>query len=409
MINSNLFKNLFIVTIATLLFACNSNTPKNSGNNSSTEPKIDPAKQDSIRKANFMAKYDRYYNDIARLMAGLGQTKGSSLAKFDTLPASKKYHKTIQKFFGDLQKNHLSKMEDFSNKNLKDVRNDSMMLFYPFSGPDFINADAFFPEARTTIMFGLEPVGYVPRISDNISNDELAKVYKILRRSIDSIAHLGYFMTFEMSRDLHMVTQLDGNLSIIALFMAQRNYHILNIKKVVIDDNGNIVDSIPGKIDKDSPKDDYISGGLIEYMKPNEYKVRKLYYFSHDVSDQSLAKTPQMIKFFDKFHIDVAFFKAASYLCSWMKTVREYVLNNANSVVQDDSGIPVKYFKDTEWNKTFYGKYSRTLKVFYRAFFQKGLKEIYDKDTTIIPLKFKFGYGTRIKQSNIMKAKKIQN
>jgi hypothetical protein len=70
-------------------------------------------------------------------------------------------------------------------------------------------------------------------------------------------------MTFEMSRDLRTVAQLDGNLSIISLFMAQRGYQVLNVKKVTIDANGAIVDSIPGKVDNDDPTDTYVSGGMI--------------------------------------------------------------------------------------------------------------------------------------------------
>ncbi len=383
------------------LFSCNSGTTEQEN------ATLDSLKQDSIRKANFMAQYNRYYNDVARFMAGLPQTEGSSLAKFDTLPETIEYQKSNQMFISALQENQLSKMEAFSNSELKEMRKEGMSLFYPFSGPDFINADPFFPEATTTIMFGLEPVGYVPHMSEEITNDELKNIYKTFRRSIDSIAYLGYFMTFEMSRDLHLVAQLNGNLSIITLFMAQRGYHVLNVKKVTIDSNGAIVDSIPGRVDKDDPTDTYISGGLIEYMKPDEYKVRKLYYFSHDVSDEKIAKTPEMLKFFKSVNIDVAFFKAASYLCSWLNTIREFTLENAKNIVQDDSGIPLKYFEDEKWDKSFYGKYSRTLnRQFQKAFFQNDLKTIYDKDTTIKPLDFKFGYNTRIKQDNIMVARK---
>jgi hypothetical protein len=140
-------------------------------------------------------------------------------------------------------------------------------------------------------------------------------------------------------------------------------------------------------------------------MKPEEYKVRKLYYFSHDVSDEKIAKTPEMLKFFKSLDIDVAFFKAASYLCSWLHTIREFTLENAKSVVQDDSGIYLKYFDDEKWDKKFYGKYQRTRKVF-KSNFQPDLKAIYDKDTSIKPLDFKFGYGSMIKQDNIMVARK---
>ncbi|NJO93057.1 MAG: hypothetical protein HC831_31950, partial [Chloroflexia bacterium] len=223
---------IFSFILALSWMACNSDTTDKT---SEETPKIDSLKQDSINKASFMAKYNRYFNDVARFMAGLPQTKGSSLAKFDTLPETIEYHKSNQKFFSGLQESLLSKMEAFSNSELKDIRKEGMTVFYPFSGPDFINSDAFFPEATTTVMFGLEPVGYIPHMSENITSEELQKIYKIFRRSIDSLAHLNYFMTNEMSRDLSSVAQLDGNLSIISLFMAQRGYRILNVKKVTID------------------------------------------------------------------------------------------------------------------------------------------------------------------------------
>lgn len=343
--------NLLVILsfiLSVFWMACNSDS---NNNNTKENPEIDSLKQDSINKANFMAKYNRYYNDVARFMAGLPQTEGSSLAKFDTLPETIEYHKSNQKFFSNLDKILLDKMEAFSESELKDIRKEDMTVFYPFSGPDFINVDPFFPEATTTVMFGLEPVGNIPHLSEDISSDELKKLYKIFRRSIDSIAHLNYFMTFEMNRDLRTVAQLDGNLSIISLFMAQRGFHVLNVKKVTIDKTGAIVDAIPGEVDKDDPTDTYISGGMIEYMKPEEYKVRKLYYFSHDVSDEKIDKTPEMLTFFKSLDIDVAFFKAASYLCSWLHTIREFTLENAKNVVQDDSGIYLKYFTDAEWGQ----------------------------------------------------------
>src|SRR5882762_1624538 len=35
-------------------------------------------------------------------------------------------------------------------------------VFYPFSGPDIGNALAFFPDADTYLLFGLEPPGVIP-------------------------------------------------------------------------------------------------------------------------------------------------------------------------------------------------------------------------------------------------------
>ena len=395
------FTTFLVIFCFFAIVSCNNTTDKQE----KTAEEIDSASQDSLNKVKFLSKYDRYFNDIACFIAGLEQTKGSSLAKFDTLSSAKEYRKSIGEFFNKVEDKNISKMRVFSDKELKGIRKDSLMLFYPFSGPDFINSDALFPDAFTTIMLGLEPVGGVPDISD-ATNDELATMFKALRISIDSISPLGYFMTNEMNRDFRRVQDLNGNLPVITLFMVRNNYRILNVKKVTINSEGKLVDKIEGQVDKDDPTDTYISGGMIEYMKPNDFRVRKLYYFSHDASDESLAKTPQMIKFFESFKVDVAFFKAASYLCAWMKGMRDFTLNNAKVIVQDDSGIPLMYFDNSKWNMKFYGKYQRTLKVFQKGFFQKDLKQVYDTCKTVKPLDFCFGYGVRIKQSNMLVATK---
>ena len=394
----HLFNSILIAVIFLVLFSCNS------ANDDENDALSDSLKKDSIEKADFLSKYDRYFNDIARFIAGLEQTKGSTLLQFDTLTAAIEYRQSIGEFFKKLEANNLSKMRIFSDNELKDIRKDSLMLFYPFSGPDFINSDALFPDAFNTIMLGLEPVGGVPNISD-ANNEELRTMFKALRISIDSISPLGYFMTNEMNKDFRRVSDLNGTLPIITLFMVRNNFQILNVKKVSISSEGRLVESDPA-MDKDDPTDTYISGGMIEYMKINDKRVRKLVYFSHDASDESLARTPQLMKYFNSFKADIAFFKAASYLCTWMKGMREFTLANAKNIVQDDSGIPLSYFDKSQWDIRFYGKYERTLKVFQKGFFQKDLKEAYETTPNIKPLDFVFGYGVRIKQSNMLVAKR---
>jgi hypothetical protein len=395
---NNLFGSIIIALFLIILFSCNS------AKNEETNAQADSLKKDSIEKADFFAKYDRYFNDISRFIAGLEQTKGSSLLSLDTLEAAKEYRQSIGEFFDKLEGRNLSKMRVFSDNELKDIRKDSMKLFYPFSGPDFINLDALFPEAFNTIMLGLEPVGGVPIISD-ANNDELKKMFKALRISIDSISPLGYFMTNEMNKDFRRVSDLNGTLPIISLFMVRKGYQILNVKKVSISSDGKLADSDPA-MDKDDPTDTYISGGMIEYMKIDDKRVRKLVYFSHDASDESLAKTPHLMKYFNSFKSDIAFFKAASYLCTWMKGMRDYSLESASNIVQDDSGIPLSYFDKNLWDIRYYGKYERTLKVFQKGFFQPQLKEAYATAANVKPLDFVFGYGVRIKQSNMLVAKK---
>ncbi len=389
-----------VVSLSVVLFfsSCKSSADKEKKNEKDSivemlkKPKVD------------LKKYNRIYNDMSRLLAGLPQEEGSTLKGYDSLRACKEYSKSIGEFFAKVKGKNFAKMEKFRDAEMKDVIKDSMTVFYPFSGPDFLHVATLFPGARTTVMFGLEPVGNIPNIK-GASENEMTELFKALRTSIDSLAPLGYFMTNDMRTDFRRIGELNGTLPVMAIFMQHSGYRVLDVRRMPIDENGKLVDSIPGFKDK-NPQDDFVTCGVIEYMKPEEDFTRKLYYISQDVDDAHLNKVPQFMKFVTSFQYDVAFMKAASYLCSWMKTVRETVLSQSKAVVQDDSGIPVKYFDNDHWTKRFYGRYARTLKVFEKAFFQKDLKEIYDTTKMIKPINFAFGYGVRINQSNLMIAKK---
>src|SRR2546430_17309102 len=55
-------------------------------------------------------------------------------------------------------------------------------MYYMFSGPDFLYANAFFPNASTYILAGLEPVGQVPDVS-RMNPDRLNPNLGALRNS----------------------------------------------------------------------------------------------------------------------------------------------------------------------------------------------------------------------------------
>lgn len=392
---------LLTATISMLLFAaCNSSSEKKQAETDSAST-LKTQEHTPID----VNQYDRFYNDISRLLAGRPQEAGSSLASLDTNSMVTDHQQSINEFFDAVNQKSLSRMEEFATSELAQANNNLNTLFYPFSGPDFIHSDVFFPHAKTTIMLGLEPVGNLPSF-EGLNDLELKDFFKAVRIAIDSIKHLGYFMTFEMSRDFKRVGQLNGTLPIIAMFVSQRGYRVLEIKKITLDEKGNVVDSIPGQKDLDDPFDPYISGCVIKYMKEGDTSPREIYYFSHDASDASLQKTPGFAAFVNRLKPEVTFLKAASYLMSWMKTMRELAMNNSDYIFQDDSGIPYKFFDRSDWQMQFYGRYRRTLKVFYNAHFQSELKQIYETDTTIKPLDFGIGYGVRIRQSNLMLATK---
>jgi hypothetical protein len=79
-------------------------------------------------------------------------------------------------------------------------------------------------------------------------------------------------------------------------------------------------------------------------------------------------------------------------------------LTQSVAVLQDDSGIPYKYFDTAPWHVQLYGDYVRPYGSF-RWLEQKDLKKAYSTPSTK-PLDFQIGYGFRKMPSNLLFAKK---
>lgn len=389
--------NYLIVSLLLLFIfsASCTNTEKKEVENTDTIPVVE-----EVVGVN-LDDYNRFYNDAVRLLAGLPSEEGSVLMNLDSNKLWKEHQEKFGGFFDKVKTEKHPKMHEFQKENLATINENMNTLFYPFSGPDFIHANIFFPGAKKTIMLGLEPVGNIPDPASMQDPKKVEKFFRAIDIALDSIFRLGYFMTFEMGRNFNRVVELNGTVPIISIFMAQTGHRVLDVKRVAINENGEIVDSIPGIIDEDSPKDNYISGGKITYMKEGDLEPRELYYFSHDVSKGHLEKSPGFMKYLNSLEVDVTFLKAASYLMGWMGHMRDFTLEKSKYVFQDDSGIPYRHFDKNAWDFKFWGKYQRTLKVF-KPNFQTDLREIYKSDTIVKPLDFGIGYGIRIKQSNLM-------
>jgi hypothetical protein len=113
-------------------------------------------------------------DDTARVLAGLQPSANSPLTVLTNDPAWLSHARNLDSMFAREESVQLSKVREFSKKYLTD-KHDTML--YMFSGPDFLYATSFFPNASTYVLAGLEPVGAVPELtslSPLIIDEELA-------------------------------------------------------------------------------------------------------------------------------------------------------------------------------------------------------------------------------------------
>jgi len=388
-LRKNNFKTVLFILFSILLINCKSRT----------ENKENLTGKDSVETKIDITKYDRSYNDIALWLAGLEQDSSGKYKNLENSETWKTYSVEIREAFNLMKIDRLGKLDTFTINELSEVNTNIKTLFYPYSGPDFTNANIFFPKTDKIIMAGLERVGDIPDFS-KLSEINKQNYFSQILESLTNILTKGYFITKRMKKEFagERLDSLSGVIPIFYVFMAQANCRILDAQKIYIDTLGNIVEINENYID--DPFDNTVNGLKIDYIRNEDNKIRTVIYFSHDLGEFKHADTPEFLIFLKKQNINVTFLKAASYLNIWFGIVRNFILDNSDYIFQDDSGIPIKYINDSIWNIKLYGTYTKTLDMF-KDYFQSSLKTKYAQDSTVVPLNFGIGYNGTIGDANL--------
>src|SRR5262249_11934735 len=137
-------------------------------------------------------------NDTARFLAGMPPSSASPLAPLTQDPAWLQHARYFNSAFGNLDKNQFAKIRAWSSAK---ITAPSPVLFYMFSGPDFLYANAFFPNATTYVMAGLEPVGPIPDLM-RLPRGSVAEGLRHIERSLSTILTLSFFKTHDMRTTL---------------------------------------------------------------------------------------------------------------------------------------------------------------------------------------------------------------
>ena len=77
-------------------------------------------------------------------------------------PAWQRHARFFDSAFAQLDQRQISKVRAWSDAN---VAAPKPTMFYMFSGPDFLYANAFYPKATTYVLSALEPPGSVPDLT----------------------------------------------------------------------------------------------------------------------------------------------------------------------------------------------------------------------------------------------------
>jgi hypothetical protein len=290
-------------------------------------------------------------DEQARFLAGLN-VDGCGLEPLAREQAWQDHAAEFHRAWSDLEERQLSQIRTWMPSSCAYIYSDPSPLFYMFSGPDFLYANAFYASASTYILCGREPVGMIPDVT-MLSSEARSAALKNMRTALTAILSFSFFITADMKTDLTQ-TQLSGTLPVLYVFLSRMGCRIEEVKLVGL--------TASGELTQEKSK----TPGVRITFHGTTGNTQTLYYFTTDLSNWGIKANPGFMQFCDKQGVGNGFAKAASYLMhsNEFSTVRDFLLNKTRHMVQDDSGIPFQFFKESDWMMSLYGHYAGPIDLF---------------------------------------------
>jgi len=182
-----------------------------------------------------------------------------------------------------------------------------------------------------------------------------------MEASLNSVLNYSFFQTKQMRQDFS-ASQLNGTIPILMVFLARSGKTVLNVtptqpRGVRIDFNGGT-----------------------------------LYYFSVNLENGS-GECSALFNFCRKLGRGDSLLKSASYLPHQpgFSGVCNFLLDQSDLIVEDDTGIPYHMFNPAAWQIRLYGNYQPPIDIF-KQYFQPELANAYAQSS---PQGLPFGIGYR--------------
>jgi hypothetical protein len=326
-------------------------------------------------------------DDTARFLAGMMPSADSPLMALTKDPAWQRHAKFFDSAFGQLDQRQMSKVRAWSDANVAESK---PTMFYMFSGPDFLYADAFYPKATTYVLSALEPPGSIPDMT-KLPRGSVGAALSNVEHSLGSILNFSFFITKKMKVDLHE-GELDGAMPLLYVLLARSGKTIRNVSTVALNDKGTAYFA-------NENQGANATRGLRIVFAGSDGVEKTLYYFSTDLSDSGV-RSSGFLKFCATLAPGSSLIKSASYLLhsGSFSTVRDFILANSATIIQDDSGIPLGYYGPKKWRLFPFGRYAGPIDKFPTRY-QQSYAELFRRAQ---PMDFGIGYRWHSHESNLL-------
>ena len=349
-------------------------------------------------------EFNRRATATAQILAGLTPNPADPvLSRLLELDVWKEHQKWMTAQWTEVR-GRIKTVEGWRDHELKVVNAQKKSLIYPFSGPDFFNAYAFFPDHSRYVFFSLERPGALPDL-ESVTTHQFGKLLTDVRGAFRDIFERNYFITSYMNKQL-TTPWVRGTVPVMATMMALMNRRIVRIEPLdLFPELTKAYDTPDGNRPRVTMR-----GVRIEFSNPTAPGVQQLYYFSLDATDKALEYYPDFINWVGQNRPASALIKSASYLLhdGQFSRTRTMLLESADLLIQDDTGIPFRYINQSPWQVKLYGKYHRPIKPMGYGY-QRDLDSAFKAKVPTSDLPFAFGYHWRASQGGLILASKDRN
>lgn len=332
------------------------------------------------------------WNDRALLLAGMPVS-----SEFGSRPEvqgilsrpSYRYHQQLMEgLWKSVEARRLRPIRAWREKNLHG-RIPSRTALYPLSGGDFLNLNLLYPDADRYLMIAMEKPGQIP---DPAAMPELQLSNGLMSvgQMLANIAQTGYFWSHFMNTHMNPESKgIFGTMPTVSVFLVRLGHTIQDVQRSCLTDAGQleVFVAAPTGVCR-------VPGYRIRFRDGQSGASKELIYLSTKI-DASLFDTQSPEgRFFGRIQHASVMLKAAIYLLHMPKNrpVAEYLLDHADVVIQDDSGLPFRYFESTRWNVELYGTFIAPPRLSDLDFFpQPDLAQAFKERGRDLP--FDFGYG----------------
>lgn len=333
-------------------------------------------------------------NATARFLAGL-PLDGTDLAPFAQTPAWKMHAKQMEEGWSQSELRQMQKIRAWAPASLGGIHSSPLPVFYFFSGPDILYAQALFPNAGTYVLCAKEPVGQVSDPS-TVPPQDLPLALAGLRKSLTSLLSWSFFITQDLRVDIKQ-RHFTGILPVLEILLARAGSTVTEVALITCDRTGGIV--MGGG--KGTP------GARIRFTRGGGQQT--LFYFCGDISNGGLGANEGVLRFCEKLGRGQSLLKAASYLPHdpEFSKIRDWILSRSRTIVEDPSGIPFKYFDPSQWSIRLWGREGKPIQLF--AKYQQPQLEAALAKAPRPFLPFGFGYQHLPNNAVMIVAERAQN